>query len=211
MTVTVQTETVKVKRTTYKQEWPAYNKAQTNEKSQFLFMLYELCQSIEEPPQTTGRPRIPLADILFGIVYRIFDTTSGRRFTCDLRDAHARGYLSKMPSYNSLFDYLKMESLAPYLKELITQSSLPLKSIESAFAVDSSGFSTCNYTRWFDVKYGDSEDTRNWIKLHLMCGVKTNVVTSVEVSGAYSSDYNYFAPFAGGQDVEGQVGRDGGI
>ena len=80
ITETVQTETVKVKRTTYKQVWPAYNKAQTNEKAQFLFMLYELCQGIEEPPQTTGRPRLPLADILFGIVYRIFDTTSGRRF-----------------------------------------------------------------------------------------------------------------------------------
>jgi len=30
----------------------------------------------------------------------------------------------------------------------------PLAEIENIFAVDSTGFSTCNYERWFDVKYG---------------------------------------------------------
>lgn len=192
---TVVTETVKVeKRVTYKQEWSAYNKAQTNEKSQFLAFLYELCEGIEEPAQTFGRPRLPLGDIIFAAVFRTYSTISGRRFTCDLRDALAKGYLSKMPSYNSIFDYLKMESLTPYLQELIKLSSLPLKSVETNFAVDSSGFSTCNHTRWFDVKYGGNEDWREWIKLHLMCGVKTNIVTSVEVSKAYAGDSPYFKP-----------------
>ena len=31
-----------------------------------------------------------------------------------------------------------------------------------------------------------------WLKLHLMCGVKTNIVTSVEVSDGYAHDYHYF-------------------
>ena len=60
-----------------------------------------------------------------------YATVSGRRFVSDLRDALAKGYLSKMPSYNSIFDYFKMESLTPYLKQLITECALPLKSIES--------------------------------------------------------------------------------
>jgi hypothetical protein len=34
----------------------------------------------------------------------------------------------------------------------IEQSAAPLKSIETEFAVDSSGFSTSPYVRWFDVK-----------------------------------------------------------
>ena len=38
--------------------------------------------------------------------------------------------------YNSIFDYLKMESLTPYLKQLIAESALPLKSIETDFAID---------------------------------------------------------------------------
>jgi transposase len=187
------TETVRVRKT-YKQEWSSYNKAQTNEKSHFLVFLYELCSGIEEPVQTFGRPRLSLADIIFSAAFKTYSTVSGRRFVSDLRDAKAKGYLSKMPSYNSIFDYLKMESLTPYLKQLIAQSSLPLKSIETDFAVDSSGFSTTSYVRWFDVKYGKDEDWHDWIKMHLMCGTSTHIVTSVELSRARSHDSPYFKP-----------------
>jgi transposase len=31
-----------------------------------------------------------------------------------------------------------------------------------------------------------------WLKLHLMCGVKTNIVTSVQVSDGYAHDYPFF-------------------
>lgn len=183
------------RRPTYKQEWPAYNKAQVNEKSVFLALLYDLCKGIEEPIQTFGRPRAPLSDVIFGLVFRIYSTFSGRRFMSDMRDALQKGYLSKLPSYNSLFDYLQMKSVKPYLLQLIALSSLPLKSVETEFAVDSSGFSTCRFTRWFDVKYGKDEDWREWIKVHMMCGVRTHIVTSVEVSEAYSNDSPYFQPF----------------
>lgn len=37
-------------------------------------------------------------------------------------------------------------------------------------------------------------DSQNWIKVRLMCGVKTNIVTSVEISGAHLHDTNMFAP-----------------
>lgn len=187
-------EASKVQRPTYKQAWKSYNRAQTQEKSQFLALLYELCQSVEAPLQEKGRPRLPLADIIFAATFRIYSTTSGRRFMCDLRDALAKGYLSRLPSYNSVFDYLQMKSLTQYLIQLIIESSLPLRSVETDFAVDSSGFSTCTYTRWFDVKYGNDEDWRDWIKVHVMCGVKTHIVTSVEVSRAYANDSPYFKP-----------------
>ena len=51
------TETVTVKQT-YKQEWTAYNQAQTNEKDQFQSLLRELCRGIGEPSQKIGRPRL---------------------------------------------------------------------------------------------------------------------------------------------------------
>lgn len=191
---TVVTESVRVTQKTYTQDWPAYNKAQTNEKAHFLAFLYELCSGIEEPVQTFGRPRLPLSDIIFSATFKTYSTVSGRRFVSDLREAKAKGYLSKMPSYNSIFDYLKMESLTPYLKHLIAESSLPLKSLETAFAVDSSGFSTTRFVRWFDVKYGGNEDWHDWIKMHLMCGTSTHIVTSVELSRARSHDSPYYKP-----------------
>ena len=57
-------------RRTYGQQWPAYNQAQVNEKQRFQTLLYELCQGVEEPVQSTGRPRLPLADVVFALCYR---------------------------------------------------------------------------------------------------------------------------------------------
>jgi hypothetical protein len=189
---TVVTETVKVTRKTYSQNWPAYNASQTHEKSELQALLYELCRSLPEPQQHMGRPRLSLADIIFSSTFKVYSTMSGRRFMTDLREAKARGYLSKLPHYNSVFRYLEAQALTPYLYQLITASSLPLRSIESDFAVDSSGFSTGQFIRWLDVKYGKEEDRRMWLKAHLICGVKTNIVTSVEISDGYAHDYHYF-------------------
>ena len=191
---TVVTETVKVTRQTYTQNWKAYNAAQTHEKSELQALLYELCKNLPEPEPRKGRGRRPLSlsDIIFSSIYKVYSTVSGRRFSTDLREAKARGYLDRLPHYNSVFRYLESEALTPYLYELITLSAAPLKSVETDFAVDSSGFSTGQFMRWFDVKYGEKEDRRMWLKLHLMCGVKTNIVTSVQVSDGYAHDYHYF-------------------
>jgi transposase len=190
VTTTV-TETVKIR---YKQVWSAYNNAQTNEKARFLALLADLCSGIDEPIQTMGRTRIPMADMLFAAVYKTYSTVSSRRFMSDLKEEYVRGRISKLPCYNSINNYIDDESLTPYLQALITLSSLPLKSVETAFAVDSSGFSTCQYVRWYDQKYGKEQSERDWVKGHVMCGVKTNIVTSAEISGAHSHDTNYFAP-----------------
>jgi hypothetical protein len=187
------TETLTVKQK-YTQDWQSYNAAQTTEKSHFLALLYQLCSKVEEPIQITGRPRLPLKDMIFAVTYRTYSMMSARRFASDMRDALAKGYISRLPSFNSFFDYLQMASLTPYLKQLITESSLPLQSVEEDFAVDASGFSTTNYVRWFDVKYGNNEDWHDWLKMHLMCGVKTHIVTSVEVSGATAHDSPFYKP-----------------
>lgn len=107
-----------------------------------------------------------MADTLFAVVFKIYSNVSTRRFASDLRDAFQKGYLSKLPSYNTLFDYLQMPELTPYLQSLITESSKALKAVETDFAVDSSGFSTGQFVRWMDVKYGQKEDARQWLKLH---------------------------------------------
>src|SRR5207253_1242681 len=46
---------------------------------------------------------------------------------------------------------------------------------------------------WFDEKYGKEQVEREWIKAHIISGVQTNVVTSVEISGKHDHDSNYFA------------------
>src|SRR5207237_353774 len=100
------TLTLTEKRTTYPQNWPAYNAAQTTEKQTFLVLLGKLCDGIQEPPQAIGRPRIPLRDAIFSACFKVYSTFSGRRFMTDLRDAHSDGKISRCPCYNSIFNVL---------------------------------------------------------------------------------------------------------
>jgi len=186
-------ETVTVKKT-YSQEWTAYNQAQTLEKDQFQVLLRELCNGIGEPSQKNGRPRLPFDEMIFATTFKVYSTVSQRRFMSDLRSAHAKGYISKVPHFNSISNYLDSEVLTPYLKMLIEESSLPLQAIESDFAVDSSGFSTSRFVQWVQAKHHDPKllTARQWVKVHLMCGVKTNVVTAVEITDRFSGDSPQF-------------------
>ena len=100
-----------------------------------------------------------------------------------------------MPSFASVLRYLEKPDLTPVLKSLIEQSALPLKSVECDFAVDSTGFATSTYHRWSDHKWGREIKEAQWVKAHLMCGVKTNIVTAVEVTETAGNDSPYMAPF----------------
>jgi transposase len=188
------TTITKTVRVTYGQDWPAYNAAQSHEKTRVTELLHGLCDGIEQPPQRRGRPRLPLSDVVFSAVMKVYSTVSGRRATSDLRECEAKGYVSNAPHYNSIFHYLENPALTPILKALIEESAAPLKAVESDFAVDSSGFSTCTFVRWYDAKYGKTRSEHEWVKAHLMIGVKTNVVTSVEVTGPDNHDSPYLPP-----------------
>ena len=185
-----------IKRPTYKQEWREYNLAQINEMARFLELQYELCRGVEEPVQTMGRPRLSFAEMIFASCFKVYSMVSSRRFISDLREARIKGYISKTPHFNSISNYLEMKEMTPYLKEFIAESSRPLASVERNFAVDSSGFTTGRFVRWMQAKYTDPTiiEKQDWVKLHLMCGCKTNVVTSVEVTNSHAGDYPQFAP-----------------
>ena len=186
------TDSVKItERKTYPQNWKAYNAAQTNEKAKFQQLLHDLCKGIVEKPVANlkgGRPRLSLADAVFAVAFKIYSTFSGRRFMTDLSEAHAKGYLTKLPHFNSIFNYLDNVDMTPVLRDLITETSRPLKNVEVDFAADSSGFTTSRFIRWFDHKYGVVRQQHSWVKVHIMCGVKTNVVTAVEIREKLAQD-----------------------
>jgi transposase len=187
------TETLRVtesiQRKTYPQNWPAYNAAQCNEKPRVLELLKGLCDGIAQPPQKRGRPRLALSDVAFSAVMKVYSTVSGRRASSEIDEYVAKGFISKPHHYNSVFTYLENPALTPILKAMVEESASPLKVIESDFAADSSGFATSTYVRWYDEKYGKIRSEHTWIKAHIMIGVRTNLVTRVEVTDQNSNDY----------------------
>ena len=193
-TVIKTTETVKVARVTYSQDWTAYNAAQCEEKRRFIELLADLCSGVSQPEQAMGRPRMPMSDMVFAAAFKVYSLFSSRRFTSDLQEAHNKGFIIRPAHFNTVSKYMSLPAMTPVLMDLVTAASLPLFKVETQFAVDSSGLSTSRFVRWFNKKYGREVDNREWVKCHLMCGVQTNVVTSVEISGWTAHDTNFFAP-----------------
>jgi len=111
---TTVTETVRVTKTvrrTYPQNWPAYNRAQTNEGDHFQALLRDLVAGLPEPPPGRGRPRASLADAVCCATLKVYSTVSTRRFMSDLREARERTHIAKAPHHISVFRYLEDPAL----------------------------------------------------------------------------------------------------
>lgn len=187
--------TEKKVRITYTQNWTAYNQAQQREKEMIANLLRALCEGIQQPERKgAGRPRLPLADVVFGAVMKVYSTVSGRRAATDIREAQEKGLIDEAPHYNTIFRYLEDENLTALLEALVSESAIPLADMEYDFAVDSSGFSTSTYARWYDHKWGREQRKNRYVKAHLITGVKTHVVTRVIVTDEFANDSPVFKP-----------------
>ncbi len=105
-----------------------------------------------------------------------------------------KGYIGRVPHFNAVFKVLESEATTPVLQALIAATASPLRALESNFAVDSSGFSSSRFDRWYDHKFGDIKIQRAWVKAHIMCGVKTNVITAVEIHDKDAGDSPQLPP-----------------
>jgi transposase len=182
-TITVKRE---VKRKTYPQkDWRAYDASQVHEKEYVERLLRALCAGVPQPARTPGPGRRPLAigDEVFSAVMKIYTRLPCRRVESDLRAAATRGHLGRVAHYTSLQKFLADPSTTPLLSSLVEQSAAPLQVIEAGqYAIDSTGFSTAVYDRWFSQKHGKLCSQNAWVKLHVMVGTVTHAVTSALVT-----------------------------
>jgi transposase len=185
----VVTETVKVTRKTYQQDWPAYNAAQCEEKATVQSLLRALCDGVVTPPHTgRGRPRMPLADAVVAMTMKVYTGFSARRATTDIRACAAAGHMTKAPAFTTVLDYFDRPDLTPLLTTLVEEAAAPMACVERQFAVDSTGFGTVTYRRWYDAKYGREMKEAGWIKAHAMVGATTNVITAIRVTESNVND-----------------------
>jgi len=191
----VVTESVKVTRKTYVQDWPRYSAAQCAEKETVQALLRSLCDGVSTPAHPGRGPKpVPFSDAIFGMAMKVYTGMSGRRATTDIKACAEDGHISRAPSYNAIFTYFDNPAMTPILIRLIEESAKPLASIETSFAVDSTGFGTHVYRRWFDAKYGKEMAESVWLKAHAMVGTTTNIVTSVTVTDSNGADYPQLPP-----------------
>jgi transposase len=184
----VVTESVKLVRKTYSQPWAAYNMAQRSEKG--TVQPFSVICAMASPRPRTGRGPKPIAysDAIFGLVWKTYLGTSGRRASTDIDACAADGSLSRDLAYNTIFKYAAKAELTSILVRLIEQSAVPLAGIETIFAINSTGFGTCVYRRWYDEKYGRERSEAKWLKAHATVGVVTGIVTAISVTDSNSHD-----------------------
>jgi transposase len=186
----VTTQSFSYMRTTgYVKDWSAYNASQCEEKHTVEHLLRGLCDGIQTP-EHKGRGRKPMAlsDATFAMAMKVYGTMSARRTTTDLEASKDAGHMDKAPRYNTLFDYFDKPEMTGLLTNLIEKSAQPLASVERAFAVDSTGFGTAVYRRWYDQKYGREMKEHTWLRCHAIIGTTTNIVTGVKVTGSDGAD-----------------------
>ena len=185
---------VEVKRV-YTQDWSAYNKSQIEEKERFMELLKGLIEVVpENHREGRGRPQMPIRELLFASTLKVYSQFSLRRFMTDLNTAKDKGYVAFAPCYSTVGKFMERQDITPILVSLITQSSLALRSVETDFAVDSSGFRTTKFNDYCREKHQTGQ-SHEWLKCHVITGVKTNVITGVEIGFEHhTADSPQFIP-----------------
>ncbi len=206
----------------YTRDWPAYNRAQSHEPEEvkalwggFSDLINDMDARIRGP-RKVGRLALPLGHVVFAVVLKEYHRCPTRPIESYLREAVELGYLRnvpmdpslethgsgcaadsgfvRIPSYNGVGYFERSEWLTPLLLELVTLTARPLRSLESEFAVDGTGWSTRWYDRWLDHRLADESERNQWVKLHLVVGCNTNVVARAAISPGSHHDSPYFRP-----------------
>ncbi len=185
------TETTKIS-LTYPQAWKAYTEAQTSEVRQFDELLRDLTEDLDEPEQRMGRPRIPITELLFCSIQKVYSQLSSRRAYSLFKNAEDREQITHAPNYNSINIFLNRKDITPILHKLVAITASPLQSVETEFAVDSSGFRTTQFNEYASKYYLKRQ--HHWLKAHICVGVKTNVITGIEVTEGQVGDSPQFKP-----------------
>ncbi len=175
-------------RKTYPQDWDAYNLAKTQEKTISLQLLMELLENIEEDKKSDGRPPFSLREQVICMFVYCYCGFSGRRAISDLNSLKERKILTKVPHFNTIFNMFKSLKMIKLLSELVEITSMPLRMFEENFVIDSTGFSTSIFERWFDIRTQSEVRKRSWMKVHLICGARTNIITSIAVTNGTVAD-----------------------
>jgi len=174
-------------------DWRAYNNSQMREKIMFLKLLDDLCQMVDNDKYSfRGRRPNSFSHQIFCICFKVYLGTSSRRLISDLDLCREKGYIDRVPHFNSVCNYFNNKTIKFWLKNLIELSALPLGSLEDKFAIDSSGFSQKKYAeRWSSVRQKYYRH-REYKKAHCIYGCYSNVIVGVKIREGTSADSPHF-------------------
>ncbi len=184
---------------TYSQDWPLYQKACSQEKLMFLKILKDVVDfmMIEEEYKGNGRPSAYYGDILKSLCIKSYHNYSSWRLESELKIARAMGIIDEVYKRTTLMKYMQDEKITRLLHKLYKIIAQPIAPIELYFAADATGISNAyGNTRWINVRHTKEEakHRREYSKLHIVSGCKTNIITSAKITKGNKHESPYFKP-----------------
>lgn len=178
----------------FEQDWASYDAGQQEEHRLVHVLLRALVDTVDEPekrPKAPGRPPVPFREQLFCAVQKVYSQLSCRRSHGLVEAARQRNQLSRIPHFGVSSWFLTRSDVSQVLYKLVEVSALPLRGIESEFAVDSTGFRTTSFGDYNQETHGPSR--RNiWLKAHAIVGTRTHVVARVKITDGNGADSPQF-------------------
>ena len=98
----------------------------------------------------------------------------------------------KIPCFKTLSNYRENNSLQIILEKLIEESSKPLSVIEHDFATDATGIKTKLFSSWYSIRCQKEIKKRDHLTVHITTGVKSNIVTALNVENKSGKDNEIF-------------------
>ena len=172
-----------------KKRWPRdeilYNKIQEDEFLSFFdfvkFISLKVCK---------GRMRNNLICLL---IWHKFPNLSSRRAKSFLTFLKKFKVINvKIPCFKTLCNYRAKPIIGNILDELIEESSKPLAKIEHDFATDATGIKTKLFSSWYSLRCKKEIKKRDHLTIHITTGVKSNIVTAINVEIKSGNDNKIF-------------------
>lgn len=144
-----------------------------------------------------GRPCAYHGDILKSICIKAYHNYSWWRLESELKIARAMGIIEEVHKRTTLANYMQDPKITSLLHKLYKIIAEPLSQIEVHFSADATGISNkYGNKRWMKVRHTkeESKHKREYSKLHVISGVKTNVICSAKVTKGHVHESPLFKP-----------------
>ncbi|MDE1865697.1 MAG: transposase [Candidatus Micrarchaeota archaeon] len=181
------------KRVQYPQKWHEYTQAQNEEGRLFRMLLKDLVENIPEKPYSFGRPSIPIKTAVFCAIDKVYSMQSSRRAYSRYKDAQEKEQIERVPNYNHINKTLNKPEMTAILTDLLHITAMPLKSIETKFAPDSTGFRTTKFNEYCKQKH-HTKALHRWVKCHAITGTTTNIIVDAILTDETTNDCPQFIP-----------------
>jgi len=173
-----------------RKRWPRdeslYNKIQENEFQNFFnfvrFLTNKVCKS--------KKMKRIIQCLLIIHKFPNFSLRRARSFLLLLKEFGI--IFVDIPCFKTLSNYRENNSLQIILDKLIEESSKPLSVIEHDFATDATGIRTNLFSSWYSIRCKKEIKRRDHLTIHITTGVKSNVVTALNVEIKSGNDNKIF-------------------